>query len=480
METTIDRNGEFFAAFALISTVGVFQTNVHGAYVYVNSRWCELAGLGFEQASGEGWLSALHPEDRTCVSAEWKRAVETHARFHATYRFLRPDGAIIWVRGEAVVFDDPGGHLTGYVGTITDITELKQREQELREAKEQYQLLFYANPLPGWVFDIETLAFLEVNQAAVQNYGFSREEFLRMSLKDIRPSQELARLEESLKRQPVGLKRGGVGTHQKKDGTLAEVEVFNYGITFGGRPARLVLCHDVTERKQHEETLKETGRLAALAETSAMFAHEIANPLNGISTALQILLRSTAATDTRQQELLRDAWSEINRLSLLLQEFRTFARPEQIQRQSFKIKELVREALSTETADYGARGIEIEQDFDGSDPIVFADRQKLKQVMLNLFKNAAEAMPQGGKLKIRISESQRGIHIEVADTGVGVPEDLNIFDAFTTGKAGGTGLGLAIVKKLVAAHGGTITYESRPGEGTSFVLFFPLQPANAA
>lgn len=480
LEKTIDPNEGLFHALALISTVGIFQTDVNGDCVYVNSRWCEIAGLSPEQAYGKGWVSALHPEDRERVCEQWERAVHANDWFRASYRFLRPDGTTTWVRGEAMGYLNPTGQLAGYIGTVTDITELKDSERELLRAKEQYQLLFYANPLPGWVFDIETLAFLEVNQTAVQHYGYSREEFLSMTLRDLRSAEEFPKLEESLKQLPVGLKRAGVWKHKKKDGTFVEAEVFNYGITFGGRPARLVLCHDVTERKYHEETLKETGRLAALAETSAIFAHEIANPLNGISTVLQILLRATAPNDTRQRELLQDASNEINRLSLLLQEFRTFARPEHVQREPFNVKELVRELLSTETADYAARGIEIEQELGGNDPVLVADRQKLKQVLLNLFRNAVEAMPEGGKLKIRVSETRGGLQIEVGDTGVGLPRDINIFDAFTTTKAGGTGLGLAIVKKIVAAHGGKIAYTSSPGEGTTFTLVFPRQPVNAA
>src|ERR1700757_3856340 len=168
---------------------------------------------------------------------------------------------------------------------------MTENEIALRTAKEQYQLLFDLNPLPGWVFDVETLAFLEVNQMAVTHYGYSREEFLCMTLEDIREPQESSRLKESLKNLPPGLKRAGVWTHKKKDGTLIEVEAFNYGITFNGRPARLVLAKDVTERKRYEDNLKEAARVTALAETAGIFAHEVANPLNGISTILQMLLR---------------------------------------------------------------------------------------------------------------------------------------------------------------------------------------------
>jgi len=348
------------------------------------------------------------------------------------------------------------------------------------KAEEQYQILFDWNPLPGWVFDVETLAFLEVNQMAIRYYGYSREEFLAMTIKDIRPAEDIPKLQENMRSLPSGLKRVGVWTHKKKDGTAIAVEIFVYDIIFRGRSARLVLVNDVTERQQREEALKENVRLAALAETASIFAHEVANPLNGISTMLQMLLRGKNSGDPESREMLQDALNEISRLGNLLQEFRTFARPASIYPEPLDVKELVREVLATETLDYSKRGIRVEQEFNPDVFLIKADRQKLKQVLLNLFKNAVEAMPGGGMLKIRAYGSGSQALIDISDTGIGIPEGTPIFDAFATTKPLGTGLGLPIVKKIVSAHGGTVTYQSRSGEGTVFTLSFPTEPIIAS
>src|SRR5262249_12819512 len=162
------------------------------------------------------------------------------------------------------------------------------------------------------------------------------------------------------------------------------VEVFNYGIVFRGRPARLVLVNDVTDRKHYEEALKENVRMTALAETASIFAHEVANPLNGISTILQMLLREQETQDEHSVEMVQDALNEINRLSGLLQEFRTFARPEDITPEPLHLREAIKEVLATETADYSNRGISVEQDYQPEDIVLMADRDKLKQVLLNL------------------------------------------------------------------------------------------------
>jgi PAS domain S-box-containing protein len=310
---------------------------------------------------------------------------------------------------------------------------------------------------------------------AVTHYGYSREEFLRMTLNDIREPHEFSRMKESLKNLPPGLKRAGVWTHKKKDGGLIDVEIFNYGINFNGRPARLVLANDVTERKRYEESLKETARVTALAETASIFAHEVANPLNGISTILQMLLRGREITDAQSREMLQDALNEIGRLGGLLQEFRTFARPETIVSEPLQLSSLVAEILSTEAHEYLARGIQVEQEFGPDVPTIKGDRQKLNQVLLNLFKNAVEAMPKGGTLKISVSRNRNQVLINIGDTGTGIPQGTKIFDPFTTTKATGTGLGLPIAKKIVSAHGGSVTYRSQSGQGTVFTVSLPVE-----
>lgn len=475
VELFLNPSQSLFQALANISPVGIFQTDAAGLYVYVNHRWCEIAGITPEQAYGAGWATALHPDDRESVCDEWYRAARTKSRFASKYRFERADGTISWVFGQAVSHGGSAGEAAGYIGTITDITEITENEVELRTAKEQYQLLFDLNPLPGWVFDVETHAFLEVNQMCVRHYGYSREEFLAMKLEDIRGPEEAARLKESLKNLPPGLKRAGIWTHRKKDGALMNVEVFNYGIVFRGRPARLVLTNDVTELKHREDSLKETARITAMAETASVFAHEVANPLNGISTILQMLLRGEEIKDQQSREMVQDALNEIGRLGGLLQEFRSFTRPETINPEPLDLKELVGEILSTEALQYSERGINVEQEFNPDVPLIKGDPQKLKQVLLNLFKNAVEAMPHGGTLKIHVYRGNNQVLINVSDTGIGIPEGTKIFDLFTTTKPLGTGLGLPIVKKLVSAHGGSVSYQSQPRKGTVFTLSFPTE-----
>jgi len=143
-----------------------------------------------------------------------------------------------------------------YTVILRDITERKQAEEKLRESEEHYRLLFESNPLPMWVDDRDTLYFLAVNEAAISHYGFNRDEFLGMTIKDIRPPEEISGLLTNLSKPPKSEEWSASRKHRKKDGTLIDVEVTSHEIVFLGRQARLALVNDVTERKQAGEALK--------------------------------------------------------------------------------------------------------------------------------------------------------------------------------------------------------------------------------
>ena len=134
--------------------------------------------------------------------------------------------------------------------------ELTRSQQILRESEERYRQLFESNPHPMWVYDLETLAFLAVNNAAVMHYGYAREEFLGMTLRDIRPAEDIPALMQRIAAVRDGLDAAGIWRHRKKDGTIIDVEVTSHTLMFGGRRAEVVLAHDVTERNRAEEAIR--------------------------------------------------------------------------------------------------------------------------------------------------------------------------------------------------------------------------------
>jgi signal transduction histidine kinase len=167
--------------------------------------------------------------------------------------------------------------------------------------------------------------------------------------------------------------------------------------------------------------------------------------------------------------------NEISRLNQLAGEFRTIARRERYDFQSTQLADLIDDVIKIQRPHLAELNIEVEQLIPSGLPNLDLDPDKIKQALLNLVKNATEAMPGGGKIKIEALAIDRAIAIEVTDTGTGIPLDIDAFEPFVTTKKEGTGIGLVIVRQVVTAHGGQISYRSRPGEGTTFRIELPLK-----
>jgi signal transduction histidine kinase len=235
------------------------------------------------------------------------------------------------------------------------------------------------------------------------------------------------------------------------------------------------------EARRAEAKIRENERLAAMGATVASITHEIANPLNGMYTTVQFLEHQIAPPAAPRNDEIRstlgDLKREIERLHLLLQDLRFLARPGRLHLTSVSLSEIAAEILAMETHNYRERGIITELDFPAFVPPVMADRDKLKQALLNLCKNAVDAMPDGGKLALRGIATGTEVILEVSDTGSGIPDEVNVFELFTTTKPNGLGLGLAIVRQIVAAHGGAISYNSDTSRGTAFRITIPVLAA---
>lgn len=259
------------------------------------------------------------------------------------------------------------------------------------------------------------------------------------------------------------------------DGTAVPVYVSLATAEVSNISCICLLVKDITSRKQLEQTGRERDRLAAMGVTAAVFAHEVGNPLNGISTTVQMLQRHfNHQNDSFANSTLIELQREIQRLTSLLQDFRSLSRPKKLDVATIDFARLVEDVLTIQASEFSEFHVEVKKEFPADLPEITADEERLKQVLLNLCKNAVEAMPQGGTLTLRGYVSGENICVEITDTGVGTREGVDIFELFTTTKSRGTGIGLAVARQLISAHGGTITYVSEPNQGTTFFLLFPL------
>ncbi|WP_290429024.1 sensor domain-containing protein [Ideonella oryzae] len=205
-------------------------------------------------SSPDFWQQHLHPEDLAQALAAQAQLAE-HDALHHEYRFRRADGSYRWVDDRLRVLRDANGRPMMLTGAWLDITDRKCAELAMQVSESRYHELFEVNPLPMWVFDLDTLRFMAVNEAAIARYGYAREEFLSMSIEDIRPPEDIKRLRRTVNshRQIGGYGSSGEWQHVRKDGSRFWVEVTGHTLLRDGRPARLVLAQDITDRRQAEE-----------------------------------------------------------------------------------------------------------------------------------------------------------------------------------------------------------------------------------
>ncbi|EFE0633781.1 TPA: two-component system sensor histidine kinase AtoS [Escherichia coli] len=247
--------------------------------------------------------------------------------------------------------------------------------------------------------------------------------------------------------------------------------------THGEMIGALVIFSDLTARKETQRRMAQAERLATLGELMAGVAHEVRNPLTAIRGYVQILRQQT--TDPIHQEYLSVVLKEIDSINKVIQQLLDFSRPRHSQWQQVSLNALIEETLVlVQTAGVQAR-VDFISELDNELSPISADRELLKQVLLNILINAVQAISARGKIRIRTwqySDSQQAISIEDNGCGIDLSLQKKIFDPFFTTKASGTGLGLALSQRIINAHQGDIRVTSLPGYGATFTLILPINP----
>jgi signal transduction histidine kinase len=238
------------------------------------------------------------------------------------------------------------------------------------------------------------------------------------------------------------------------------------------------------ELRATTQQLWQAAKLAGVGELAASIAHELNNPLGTVSLRVEGLIAKTPTEDPRRKPL-EVVESEVERMASLVANLLQFSRAGREQVSTVDVCEEVTKTVELIGHHLRKRGVQVEPQFEQSSSHIHADRQHLRQVFLNLFTNAVDAMPEGGRLipRVRAGQLRNGnpaVVIEVSDTGIGIPDELldRVFEPFFTTKeeGKGTGLGLAICRRIVEQHQGTLEVESRVGVGTTIRITLPVRP----
>jgi len=286
---------------------------------------------------------------------------------------------------------------------------------------------------------------------------------------------------------------GGVGkltsfpiTHRGKDGELVEGDL-SASIIYdeGGREIATVgIFKDLRERLRMErdlqaarEALLQSEKLAAMGRLTSQIAHELNNPIYGIMNTLE-LLKTEIPPESKRRRILELSLSETERLSEMLRNMLSFSKPEEETRKKINVNELLDGILLMMEKQMKEANVKVVTRFEPEVPGVMASTNQMRQVILNLFKNAKEAMPRGGTLTVRTEKVDTKVLIRIQDTGAGIPEEIRnkIFEAFftTKQKVKGVGLGLSVCYGIIKDHGGEIRVDSKEGKGTTFTISLPI------
>lgn len=249
-----------------------------------------------------------------------------------------------------------------------------------------------------------------------------------------------------------------------------------FPLSFLQQAGWLLTVEDLTERVNMREQVARMDRLASLGRMSAGIAHEIRNPLTGVSLLLDEL-HDRLLGQEKDQQLIRRALGEMERLEGLVGELLHFSTMSELKLSPGRVQDILRDSVFLMRKQCERSGIQIEECIDGDLPLISLDASRLKQVFLNLLSNAIDAMPDGGVLTLTAERSANSVKVIVADTGVGIEAEKVslVFEPFYTSKGQGTGLGLSISHNIISDHGGSINVESRSEHGTVFVVELPIE-----
>jgi PAS domain S-box-containing protein len=509
---------QFLASLVELAPVPIYAvTAADGRFLSVNPAAEAEMGLPRTAILGRTLDELLTPDFVARARAVMDRVVAGRAPVRVDEHIDRPDGRRFFRTVKFPLFA-PDGTVAAVGGMSIDVTAERRVQAALRESEDRSRRLFDALPVPCWVYDRRTLAFLAANEAAAAALGYPRERLAAMTIRDIRPPEDVPRLEETVRRAGAGPMRSGRWRHRRADGSIIQSEVTSHGVEYEGRPARIAVAVDVTARVHAETELAEARRKAAesdkmraLGQMAAGVAHDFNNALTGIlgfaevlslredlpgpaagmSDSIRQIALGAAGTVRRMQAFARSGAAVrpagVTDLARAVREAAELTRPpwhDVARRRGAEIDLVVEAPVGTEESASASAAAEPAVVPAAVNPDEVAD------VLTNLIFNAADAIPRKGTVRLRAGfegptpDRPNGcVFVSVSDDGVGMAEETRrrCFEPFFTTKGpAGTGLGLAVCWAVAHRRGGEISVDSAPGRGSTFTLRLPpARPASA-
>ncbi len=409
------------------------------------------------------WTDHIHPEDKDRATESLEKAINGEDKFwQEQYRFKLSDGSSAHIIDQGIIIRNENGEAVRMVGTLNNITERVEAEQRLRESEKKYRHIFKDNPEPMWIYNPDTLEFVEVNQAAIKHYGYSEKEFLNMTLADIRPPENIEKLKNAIDKHRSEKSYFGEWRHLKKNGSLIHVEVTAANVQYKDKTYRLALMHDITEQKHMQQKIIESVIEGENRERKRI-AHELHDGLGQYLVAANMNLESIKK-DIRQLPEKREQQFQTG-LSLLknaLSETRSIAY----------------NLMPKTIAEYGlVMAVKnLIQNLQKSSDIIFhfdynKEELNLKdQAEINIYRIIQELLSNAVRhadcstISTKLQVNHNSVKLIIEDDGKGAQLEE---------KHGNKGLGLRSIKTRVSNLQGTLDIKSQPGEGMTATINIP-------
>jgi PAS domain S-box-containing protein len=469
-------------------SAGVLISDREGNFKEANPAF--LAMVGYTKAdvvAGKVDWESLTPLHRLVPDVEERAQLRSTGFLPLSEReFMHKDGHCI----SALVASAALEGSTECISYVTNISERKLVEEALRASEERYRVLFEQSPFPKFLYEHQTLRYLAVNEAAIRHYGYSREEFMNMSIEDLQPLEEVGRVRLAVSAIGPGTTNPGVYRHRKKDGQQIDVDITVHRFLLGTKTCVLAVALDVTEHNRLESQLRQAQKMEAIGRLAGGVAHDFNNLLSVILSYSKML-----AAPLQRGDPMRDDLEEItlagDRATALTRQLLAFSRQQVLEPQLVGMNSIV-DGISKMLQRTVGEDVELSIVSGRGLGAVLVDPGQLEQVLMNLVVNSRDAMPKGGKLTIETASTMldagyaalhpgvtagRYAMLAVTDTGQGMDAATKerIFEPFFTTKelGRGTGLGLSTVFGIVQQSGGHIFVYSEKELGTTIKVYLP-------
>ena len=467
-----------------------------GSAEFFNQHYLDFIGLSAEQASGWGWTAAVHPEDVSGLAATWKRIMASEAPGEAEARLRRYDGDYRWFLFRANPLRDETGTIVKWYGVNTDIEDRKRAEAKLRRAYDSFADAQRLSKTGSYIADL-VADDLNWSQEAYRIFEFDPATKITVQrVRDIIHPDDLPSFDSVIARGMSGVNVNFAFRIVTSSGAVKYVRGVAHVIEqIEGRPMFVGALQDVTESMVAEEALNRArsdlahvARVTTLSTLTASIAHEVNQPLSGIITNAGTCLRMLDANPPNVEgarETARRTIRDGNRASDVVSRLRALFSKKESSLESVDLNEATREVIMLARSELQRNRVVLQSELADGLPNVAGDRVQLQQVILNLLRNASDAMvdvhdrPRQLRVKTEQMDGDR-VRLTVRDAGIGVDPQIvdKLFDAFYTTKSDGMGIGLSVSRSIIERHHGRLWAERNDGPGATFAFSVPRDPEN--